>query len=366
MCPSEQTRQDRMRVARSRGGHGISVLHPGRWGVVMVQIGSGTDWIALSDRAGQTGGAEVADGLFVAELRLPIDGPQVLLDQRSADGAEVFSILHDAAAGLSVLHRRDGRLTRHELPGPLPVDRATARLEFGWNTGRDLWRLEFRLLTDGHGTGLRIEAQGRGLQGLGAGMLSDLCAGRGQRHDAVLWFGVTGGAMPVRRAWVGPRSKLRTVRGPVAAEDLRVGEVVVTRNGLVPILGLARHAVPARGSFQPVLLRAPWFGASDILVSGEQLVRLGGPEAEYLFGEEEVLVPAHLLVDGQSALAEVRRAVVTGITVDLGGAELIEVQGCTLCTEPPPGLELPLRLLDRYEAVPLMAQLGRLPQRAVG
>lgn len=334
----------------------------------MVQIASQTDWIALSDGAGRPGGAEVARGLFVTELRLPIDGPTVLLDRRSADGAEVFSILHDAAAGLSVLHRREGRLARHELPGPLPIDRATARLEFGWDTGRDQWRLEFGLLAGGTGTGTRgrIEAQGRGVLGLSAPMLADLCAGRGQRHDAVLWFGVTGGALPARRAWVGPRSKLRTVRGPVAAEELRVGEVVVTRDGLVPILGLARHVVPARGSFQPVLLRAPWFGTSDILVSGEQLVRLAGPEAEYLFGEEEVLVPAHLLVDGQSALAEGRRAVVTGITVDLGGAELIEVQGCTLCTEPPPGLRLPLRLLDRFEAVPLLAQLGRLPQRAVG
>lgn len=344
----------------------------------MVQIGSGTDWIALSDRfalaggagqeggAGQPGGADVARGLFVSELRLPIDGPQVLLDRRSADGSEVFSILHDAAAGLSVLHRRDGHLARHELPGPLPIDRATARLEFGWDTARDQWRLEFGLLAETDGLRNKIEALGRGALGLGASMLTDLCAGRGQRNDAVLWFGVTDGALPARRPWIGPRSKVRTVRGPVAAEELQAGEVVVTRDGLVPILGVSRHVVPARGSFQPVLLRAPWFGRSDLLVSGDQLVQLAGPEAEYLFGEEEVLVPAGLLVDGRSALAEARRAVVTGIALDLGGAELIEVQGCMLCTDPPVGLELPLRLLDRYEAVPLMAQLGRLPQRAVG
>lgn len=344
----------------------------------MVQIGSGTDWIALSDMGyaaaggasgGQVGGqvgGEVAQGMFLSEIRLPIDGPQVLLDQRSADGREVFSILHDTAAGLSVLHRRDGRLARHELPGPLPIDRTTARIAFGWDRAGDRWRLEFGLLEDGAMTRGRIEAQGHGALGLGAPMLADLCAGRGQRNDAVLWFGVTEGGMPARRGWIGPRSKVRTVRGPVAAEDLLAGEVVVTREGLVPILSVVRQVVPGRGSFQPVLLRAPWFGRSDLLVSSGQLVRLAGPEAEYLFGEEEVLVPAGLLVDGRSALAEGRRAVVSGIALDLGGAELVDVQGCTLCTEAPPGTDLPLRLLDRYEAVPLMAQLGRLPQRAVG
>lgn len=331
----------------------------------MVQIGSGTDWIALSDRAGQARGPDVARGLLVAEVRLPVDGPQVLLDRRSADGSEVFSMLHDTAAGLSVLHRTGGRLARHELPGPLPVDRATGRITFAWDAAQGNWRLEFGLVAE-DGVRGRIEAQGHGAISLGGQMLAELCAGRGQRHDAVQWFGVTEAALPAPQAWIGPRSKVRTARGPVAAEELRAGEVLVTREGLVPLLAVERHVVPTRGSFQPVLLRAPWFGRVDILVSASQLVRLQGPEAEYLFGEEEVLVPAGLLVDGQSALDEARRAVVTGISLRLGGAELIEVQGCTLCTEPAPGLALPLRLLDRYEAVPLMAQLGRLPQRAVG
>lgn len=333
----------------------------------MVQRASGTDWIALSDRAGQPLVTDVAQGLFVMELKLPLEGPQVLIDRRSTDGSEVFSILHDTAAGLSVLHRRDGRLARHELSGPLPNDRSTARFTFGWDTGRDGWELEFGLLAeDTRLPRSRVEARGSGPLGLGTAMLADLCAGRGHRNDAVLWFGVTQGSLPERQPWIGPRSKVRTVRGAVAAEELQAGDVIVTLDGLATLLAIERHVVPGRGSYQPVLLRAPWFGRSDLVVSPEQLVRLHGPEAEYLFGEEEVLVPAGLLLDGQSALAEERRAVVTGITLDLGGAELIDIQGCALCTRPAPGMDLPLRLLDRYEAVPLLAQLGRLPQRAVG
>ncbi|MBC2837547.1 Hint domain-containing protein [Paragemmobacter straminiformis] len=331
----------------------------------MVRTGSGTDWIALSDKAGIASGPEVGRGLFAAEFRLPLDGAQVLLDRRSADGAEVFSILHDTAAGLSVLHRRGGQLARHALPGPLPLGRATGRMLFDWDAAQDRWRLQFGLLgADAPATAL--QSQGRGVLGLAAPLLADLCAGRGQRHEALLWFGVTKGALPRPKAWLGARSMVPTAQGPMPAEELRAGDPVLTANGAVPLLSVERHVVPGRGSFQPVLLRAPWFGRSDLLVSAEQLVRVAGPEAEYLFGEEEVLVPAGLLVDGQSALAEGRRAVVSGVALEFGGAELVEVQGCTICTDPAAGLSLPLRLLDRYEAVPLMAQLGRLPQRAVG
>lgn len=331
----------------------------------MVQNGPVTDWIALSDRTGIATAGSVGRGLFAAEFRLPLDGAQILLDRRSADGSEVFSILHDTASGLSILHRKGGQLARHMLPGPLPLDRATGRMVFEWDAARNRWRMEFGLLgPDGPMRG--IEAQGTGALALEAELLADLCAGRGQRHDALLWFGVTEGRLPPLQPWVGARSIVPTAQGPIPAEDLQAGDPVLTANGPVPLLSVRRHTVPARGSYQPVLLRAPWYGRGDLLVSASQLVRVEGPEAEYLFGEEKVLVPAGLLVDGQSALAEGRRAVVTGITLDLGGAELVEVQGCTLCTAPAPGLSLPHRLLDRFEAVPLMAQLGRLPQRAVG
>lgn len=309
---------------------------------------------------------EVARGLLVTEFQLPLDGAQVLLDRRSPDGTEAFSILHDTASGLSVLHRRKGRFVRHELPGPLPLGRATARMEFNWDAPAGHWRIGFGMLTD---TGLsngRLTAQGNGALGLDLPLLADLCEGRAQRHDSVLWFGVTPGTLPRPQAWIGARSPVPTVQGWMPAEDLRPGDLILTESGTVPVLSIARHVVPGRGSFQPVLLRAPWFGLVDVLVSAEQLVRIAGHEAEYLFGEEEVLVPAGLLVDGQSALAEGRRAVVSGVSLNLGGAELITLQGCTLCTDPLPGMRPPLRLLDRYEAVPLMTQLGRLPQRAVG
>lgn len=302
---------------------------------------------------------------MMAEFRLPLDGPQVLLDRRSADGSQVFSVLHDTAAGLSVLHRQGGAVARHTLPGPLPLDRATGQMKFAWDAGRDHWRLEFGLL-GGDARAAVVAAQGRGALPLQGSVLSDLGTGRGQRHSSLLWFGVTEGAMPLPRPWIGPRSLVPTAKGAVAAEDLRPGDLVITANGPVPVLSLDRPVVPARGSFQPVLLRAPWFGRVDLLVSAQQLVQIDGPEAEYLFGEDQVLVPAGLLVDGRSALAEGRRAVVTGVALNLGTAELVNVQGCPLCSEPATGTALPLRLLDRYEAVPLMAQLGRLPQRAVG
>jgi Hint domain len=340
-------------------------LRKGERGAVMVQNGPGTDWVALSDRSGVATAGRVERGLFVAEFRLPLDGAQVLVDHRSADGAQVFSVLHDTAAGLSILHRNGGSLTRHSLPGPLPLDRATGRMLFEWDTARDRWRMAFGLL-GADAPARAIEAQGSGVLAPDSALLAELCAGRRPRHDALLWFGVTKGALPAPQPWVGGRTVIPTAQGPMPAGELRAGDPVLTANGPVPLLSVRHHVVPGRGSFQPVLLRAPWYGRCDLLVSAEQLVRVEGPEAEYLFGEEEVLVPAGLLVDGQSALAEGRRSVVSGVTLDFGGAELVDLGGCTLCTAAPTGLSLPLRLLDRYEAIPLMAQLGRLPQRAVG
>src|SRR5574343_1332319 len=209
----------------------------------MVQNGPLTDWIALSDRTGIATARPVDRGLFAVEFRLPLDGAQILLDRRSADGSEAFSILHDTVSGLSILHRKGAQLARHSLPGPLPLDRATGRMLFHWDALRNRWRMEFGLLgPDGAVPG--IEAQGSGVLPLEPELLADLCAGRGQRHDALLWFGVTGGVLPAPQPWVGARTIVPTAQGPVAAEDLQTGDPVLTTNGPVPLLSVRRHKVP--------------------------------------------------------------------------------------------------------------------------
>jgi len=74
---------------------------------------------------------------------------------------------------------------------------------------------------------------------------------------------------------------------------------------VVPVLQTATRTVPARGSFAPIRMRAPYFGLQDdIIISPEQHVVIDGPEVEYLFSCEKVLTPARNLVNGFAARTE--------------------------------------------------------------
>ena len=110
-----------------------------------------------------------------------------------------------------------------------------------------------------------------------------------------------------------PQTPLATPWGYQTVGKLRRGDTVQTRgDGVVPVLQQVARRVPARGSFQPVRLRAPYFGLrQDIIVGPEQRLIIDGPEVEYLFGQEAVLVPARHLVNGFAALAEPCGPVIT-------------------------------------------------------
>lgn len=88
--------------------------------------------------------------------------------------------------------------------------------------------------------------------------------------------------------------------------DFRRGDTLRADTGdIVPVLETVRRVVPARGSFRPVRLRAPYFGLQqDVVVAPEQRLVIGGSEVEYMFGQEAVLVPARHLVNGVAAIHE--------------------------------------------------------------
>ena len=97
-----------------------------------------------------------------------------------------------------------------------------------------------------------------------------------------------------------------TPEGYRKVSDLQCGDTVRTlRKGIVPVLSRVTRRVPAFGSFQPVRLRAPYFGLRrDVVVAPNQRLVIGGTDVEYLFGREEVLVPAQNLVNGFAAVLE--------------------------------------------------------------
>ncbi len=327
-------------------------------------------WIALSDHAGPVDPAGIADlvhsGSLVLELTAPKQGGSVLLDYRRGDGwPRAFSIFHDPDAGIVILHRQGSTVRRHHLPGPLPQDWNLARLIYSWDGPAREWSLR---LEDTMGIWAHAAA-GTNPMPLAGGDLLAFCAGpNAALRDASLhWFGFClDGAGTVPATWIGQRTPVDTARGTVAAGDLAIGDLVMTLdNGHKPLRALHRMNLPNRGSYAPVLLRAPYFARhADMLVAPGQLTLLSGAAVEYLFGEDAVLATAASLRDGNSALSEARRAMTACVALDLGQPELILADGCpllvgrTTATSP-----LPYRLLNDYETRPLHSQLGRGGQR---
>ncbi|MGB8811839.1 MAG: Hint domain-containing protein [Paracoccaceae bacterium] len=327
------------------------------------------DWIALSDRndpqSDPAAGRLLDRGALILEVALPLAGPAVLLDYRAADGwLRALSVFHDPEMGIGILHRQGGVLVRHTLPGPLPGEVGTARIILRWDAPGRTWHLRYELPDAGQA----VEARGVNPLPLPMADLLALCRGTGvtQRHPALLWFGATLGENPPERApWIGLRTPIATPAGYRYASSLAVGEMVLTNEGLaLPVQSVRHMVLPSRGFFAPVLLRAPYFaGRTDLLVSADQLVALSGPEVEYLFGEDEVLAEARHLTDGRSALYDTRRAVTSCVSLDLGAPALLQSEGCVLASTQHgkrlAQMALPRRLLRSYEAVPLLALLGR-------
>lgn len=319
------------------------------------------DWLALSDLILPEGDTRpLEQGLFICEMALPLGEGTVLLEWHRDDGTQrSFSVFADPQAGIVLLHRAGQMVRRHVLPGPLPFGQGTARITYGWNRNTGAWTLSYGRI----GFGEERSRAGIGPIALSRHELAGLCRrdGAALRHRSLLWFGVTTGARPPERApWLGLRTPVDTARGPVAAGALRVGELVRTAdNGLQPVLRVSRLRLPSRGSFAPVILRAPFLGqGSDVLLSADQLVVLGGAEVEYMFGVEEVLVSAGALANGTIGRLDGRQAAVDCVALDLGLPELLLADGLRLLSHAPRA-EPPLPVLQGYEAQQLVSAVAR-------
>ena len=336
----------------------------------MMSASHGEEWVALSDRgvldAKLTQTGLLHAGLFVIELTLPLQSATVLLNHQADDGwSRTFAVFHDLAAGLVILHRQGKIVRRHVLPGPLPQGRGTGRLSFRFDAPARTWRMMFEVL--GSDPPQHVTAEGTNPLPMQLADVQALCT-EWRRDGPVLWFGVTrGAAPPSAAAWIGLRTPVETSLGPVAAGNLRPGTIIMTADhGPLPLRALRRFDLPSCGSFAPVLLRSPFFGQrQDLLVSADQLIIISGSEAEYLFGEDSVLMRAGDLVDGRTALSDHRRAVTGSVAIDLGRPALIEADGCLLgCGYDTADTDQDLRCLHSHEVLTLMALLGRTARRS--
>lgn len=120
--------------------------------------------------------------------------------------------------------------------------------------------------------------------------------------------------------------------GPRPVGELKRGDVVETLDkGQVPVLQVIRRTVPARGLFEPVRLRNPYFGLQhDCVVAPYQRLVIGGSRVEYLFTAEHVLVPARHLINGSAAIRESNHLLVTYTQVLLPDHEALQANGTYL------------------------------------
>ena len=95
---------------------------------------------------------------------------------------------------------------------------------------------------------------------------------------------------------------IETVDGPRAVEDLCEGDLVLTRDhGPQPILLISRETYRATGRNAPVRICKGALGNdTDLFVSQQHRMLICDWRAELLFGEDEVLVAAKHLVNGDT------------------------------------------------------------------
>jgi hypothetical protein len=94
-------------------------------------------------------------------------------------------------------------------------------------------------------------------------------------------------------------TRIATLDGAIAVEDLRPGDLVLTRDeGAQPLRWVGRRRVAAKGAFAPIGFAAGALGGHGALrLSPEHRVLVQGSMAEMLFGASEVLVAAKHLVN---------------------------------------------------------------------
>lgn len=333
-----------------------------------------TRWLALSDRATPLAAAQgmflLAKATLVLEFELPLEGSTILLDFQTADSwPRKFSIFVDDTAGIVILHREAERLARHVLPGPLNLPSAgVGRITFGWDGPAKSWTLALDLPGEGAGR----QTAGRDPMPMMMADFLQICEGSTAitRHRSVLWFGAMDGYdVPESAPWIGLQTPVDTSFGPRLAGNLKPGDLLLTDDGTyTPLLSIQHLELPSRGSFSPVMLRAPYFGTeTDVLVSSDQLIALSGDEVEYLFGDETVLTQAKNVTDGRAAMLDYRRAVTSCVSLDVGKPCLIRAEDCRLLSHARSGLwdqdNLPHAVIQAYETIPLLDMLGRTGRR---
>ncbi|MGH1463913.1 MAG: Hint domain-containing protein [Cognatishimia sp.] len=296
-------------------------------------------WIALADHQSQmvhkpsVAQGVIAKGTLVVETYVtPQGSPQPLLGVQIAGQSQTELMLTAMPkGGLHFLLRQGAEMTHVAIAHDAEDQADLLRISYAWDTSTGLGSL----VLERPGTNKIFHREIRNPQPLTGLLLQELTRASGQRLycDDLCFVAVANEVMPF-----GPMpaicttAPVQTPMGLRAAGTLKRGDTVNTLDGdVVPVLQAIRHTLPARGSFQPVRLRAPYFGLTqDIVVTPEARLVVGGTQVEYLFGSEKVLVPVKHLTSAASACFESGHRLVSYVQLLLPDHEAILVGGTAL------------------------------------
>lgn len=108
-------------------------------------------------------------------------------------------------------------------------------------------------------------------------------------------------AVPQARAATGfmGTTRLATPTGQVLVQDLQQGDVVLDATN-TPVS--VRHILKTGITKSAICVRAPYFGLDqDLVIGSDHRIAITSDIAEYLFGEETILVPSWAIKDGRKA-----------------------------------------------------------------
>lgn len=354
---------DPWRMGPERGGnHWLGVWEMGQARIPPARLGQEQAHAALS---------------LLLEFRMPLVATTVPL--RLWQGAA------DARRAIGLYAQRDGvlRLVHDEVDISTPAGFAQPGEMIG-----------MRYLSCARGRGDLVEfvnhGQGQGLRlHLGIAQATRLDEALPRHHGflkvchvaAIAGFHVCASNIPA----IGAGARLPTTDGLVAVEDLRPDmALIVTEGPPMPLRWISRRSRLCLGQLAPILLRAPYFGlAQDIVTTPETRVMRTGPAVEYLFDHERVLISAgdltsspgalrdrrvpvrdmyHLMLDDHACVAIDRCGVETALLSDVVAAE----DGGGVRNLSPTDRTPCLPVLDRAGAQALIAHAakGRRARRA--
>lgn len=280
----------------------------------------------------QTGVLATGSLYLEADLGLDWQGEQTifLLHERGAVTSHVS--VHLAEDGAIVFAQRVGRDARQVV---LQADElrpeGTIRLTISWDVSKRWGLLSMETVADG----ILVQKEFTDPLPWPQDILSRLSsAGRGVVFGPALrCYGISDRLEPVG---INPSfsagTPILTPYGERAVETLRPGDFVQTFDGTArPIRWMGAREVPARGQFRPIRLHAPYFGLRrDVVVAPEQRLVISGPEVEYLFSEESVLVEAHALLNSTFAAIEPAGRTIRYHQVLLDDHEVLSVAGAPM------------------------------------